>query len=168
MIDQWTETRIRVWCYATSTVAVSVPQALDFPRRSIPYIRDPTTASLPLVVEDEGKGFDSVPRSDAISECPRSRRIRTGVNRAPIETTIRLTMPTDTSITRSFEKTRRTNLQGLFYLLTLIAFGVVAAWVIQNENLAPGEYTIGLLRLKNAVSIKTNPLPRQAQGRLDH
>jgi len=58
-------------------------------------------------------------------------------------------------------------LQGLFYLLTLIAFGVVVAWVIQNDNLAPGEPTIGLLRLRNAVLTKTNPSQEQAHGGLD-
>ena len=43
-------------------------------------------------------------------------------------------------------------MQGLFYLLSLIAFGVITVWFIQNDELAPGERTTGLLRMKHETN----------------
>ena len=43
-------------------------------------------------------------------------------------------------------------LQGIYYLLSLIAFGVIAMWFMQNDRLPPGERTKGFLRMKDAIS----------------
>jgi hypothetical protein len=42
-------------------------------------------------------------------------------------------------------------MQGLYYLCSLIAFGIIAMWVIRNDRLAPGEHTTGLLRMKDVI-----------------
>lgn len=47
-------------------------------------------------------------------------------------------------------------LQGIFFLLSMFAFGVIAAWLIQNDRLPPGEHTIGLLRMTDAVPHDAN------------
>jgi hypothetical protein len=47
------------------------------------------------------------------------------------------------------------NLQGLFYLLSLIAFAVIAVWFIQNDDVAPTGRTTGLLRLRTVAADET-------------
>jgi hypothetical protein len=47
-------------------------------------------------------------------------------------------------------------LSGVFYLLALIAFGVIAMWFMQNDRRAPGERTIGLLRMKDTIPGELN------------
>jgi hypothetical protein len=40
--------------------------------------------------------------------------------------------------------------QGLYFLLTLVAFVIVALWLMQNDPLPPGGRTTGLLRMTGA------------------
>jgi hypothetical protein len=39
-------------------------------------------------------------------------------------------------------------LQGIYYLLSLIAFGVIVRWLIENDQRPPGDRTTGLLRMR--------------------
>jgi hypothetical protein len=41
--------------------------------------------------------------------------------------------------------------QGIYYLLSLIFFGVIVYWYIQNDQLRPGEPTKGLLRMRHTI-----------------
>jgi hypothetical protein len=45
---------------------------------------------------------------------------------------------------------RRLLVQGIYYLLSLIAFGVIAKWFMESDGLAPGERTKGFLRMNDA------------------
>ncbi len=42
--------------------------------------------------------------------------------------------------------------QGIYYLLTLIAIGVVIRWFIQNDRIKPGERTTGILSMDRAAN----------------
>jgi hypothetical protein len=44
--------------------------------------------------------------------------------------------------------------QGLYYLLTLIVVGLVIRWYAQNDRLAPGEPTKGILRMARQATAK--------------
>jgi hypothetical protein len=59
---------------------------------------------------------------------------------------------------------RRHDLLGFYFLLSLIAFGVIARWFIQNDKLAPGEHTIGILRMKDAIPNDTAPIGKVKQS----
>ncbi len=41
-------------------------------------------------------------------------------------------------------------MSGIYYLLSLIAFWVIVAWFMQNDQVRPGERTRGLLRMNDA------------------
>ena len=49
-------------------------------------------------------------------------------------------------------------MQGIFYLLFLLGFGVVVHWYAKNDRLKPGEPTQGLLRME-----RTPPARGQAR-----
>jgi hypothetical protein len=51
-------------------------------------------------------------------------------------------------------------LQGIFYLLGLIGFGVIIAWYVANERLKPGEPTVGLLRMRESSEGAQDKSPR--------
>ena len=51
---------------------------------------------------------------------------------------------------------RRYVLQSLFYVLSLVGFGVIALWLMQNDRLPAGERTIGLLRMRDTISPNAN------------
>jgi hypothetical protein len=53
-------------------------------------------------------------------------------------------------------------LQGLYYLLTLVAFGVIAFWLLQNDKLPANEPTVGLLRMKDAISKEMEDAVKQS------
>ena len=42
--------------------------------------------------------------------------------------------------------------QGIYYLLTLLAVGVVVHWYIRNDGVGPGERTKGILSMDSPVS----------------
>ena len=39
-------------------------------------------------------------------------------------------------------------MQGIYFLLSLAAFGIICMWFVQNDDLTPGKRTTGLLRVK--------------------
>lgn len=49
-------------------------------------------------------------------------------------------------------------LTGVYYLLSLIGFGVICHWLIHNDKIPPGEPTNGLLRMRlTSASEETKP-----------
>ena len=56
-------------------------------------------------------------------------------------------------------------MSGIYYLLSLIAFGVIVGWLMRNDRLPPGEPTTGFLRMKDALGGEAdakNAAPRSA------
>lgn len=52
-------------------------------------------------------------------------------------------------------------LQGIYYMLGLIAIGLVIRWFVQNDGIGPGERTTGLFRMERGGEQK----PSNAQTR---
>lgn len=48
-------------------------------------------------------------------------------------------------------------MQGIYFLLSLVAFGIICMWFVQNDDLTPGKRTTGLLRVKTNVSHADDP-----------
>jgi hypothetical protein len=42
--------------------------------------------------------------------------------------------------------------QGIYYVLSLIAFWIIARWFVQNDRRGAGERTIGLLRMSDEIT----------------
>jgi hypothetical protein len=58
-------------------------------------------------------------------------------------------------------------MQGIYYLLSLIALGVVIRWVVINDRLQPGEPTKGLLRMKDPLPQSgAAPAPSRPNGKV--
>lgn len=55
-------------------------------------------------------------------------------------------------------------MQGLYFLLSLIGFGVIALWYVRNDGLAPGEPSKGLLRMQNAPAAENNEKERSRRS----
>jgi hypothetical protein len=50
-------------------------------------------------------------------------------------------------------------MQGLYYLASLIAIGLVLRWSMQNDKLKPGEPTKGLFRMDEPPPKAEAPVP---------
>ena len=46
---------------------------------------------------------------------------------------------------------------GLYFLLSLVAFGIICIWLVQNDDLGPGERTTGILRMKDTIPDAAEP-----------
>jgi hypothetical protein len=56
-------------------------------------------------------------------------------------------------------------MQGIYFLLSLIGFGVIVFWYVQNDGLAPGEPTKGLLRMRDAPPAEADEKEKDRRGR---
>jgi hypothetical protein len=50
-------------------------------------------------------------------------------------------------------------MQGIYYLLSIVAVFIVFIWYIRNDRLAEGEPTRGLLAMKESTSVPTKDRP---------
>ncbi|HUZ72213.1 MAG TPA: hypothetical protein VMU87_04450 [Stellaceae bacterium] len=55
--------------------------------------------------------------------------------------------------------------QGLYYLLTIIAIGVVMRWYIRNDGIGPGDRTTGILSMDRPRSDETQKSARRGGAR---
>ncbi len=55
--------------------------------------------------------------------------------------------------------------QGLYYLLTIIALGVVMRWYIRNDGVGPGERTTGILSMDRPPPGETKRSARLPRAR---
>ena len=59
-------------------------------------------------------------------------------------------------------------MSGIYYLLSLVAFGVIVIWFIQNDRLLPGERTTGFLRMKDVTSGEVDAKKAERSADMPH
>ena len=55
-------------------------------------------------------------------------------------------------------------MQGIYYVLSIVAVFIVFVWYIQNDSLAEGEPTRGLLAMKEPTADPTDEDPKKGRG----
>lgn len=57
-------------------------------------------------------------------------------------------------------------MDGIYYVLSLIAFWIIAHWFVQNDRRGAGEHTIGVLRMPDEITdvVKGTEPTRRAVG----
>jgi len=54
-------------------------------------------------------------------------------------------------------------MSGIYYLLSMIAIGLVIHWVIQNEKVGPGQQTRGWLAIRSPEELSARRAERAAR-----